>query len=213
MDPILRRSAFYYLTTFSIYTGALGQHLTDDPWPSFHVIPLFMPAYLLTAIVVSEKDEAYAFLRTLPVADSRIVRTKFGLIFASALLYWLFMTIAALARADEGVTDTSTLIYVTLVCGTTLLLGLCWQISIWRFGYAWPTGVAAVFIGLSVILALVHTVGLKRNPDWPLVTSLGSITWLAATPWVSNAAFAAVFLAAAYWLLRVGVRVKERSEA
>lgn len=213
MDPILRRSSFFYLTTLSIYMGALGNHLTDDPWPSFHVIPLFMPAYLLAAIVSSEKGESYAFLRTLPVADRRIVRTKFGLILASSVVYWLFMTITALARADEGVTDASTLIYVTLVCGATLLLSLCCQLSIWRFGYARPTGVTVVFIALCVVLALIHTVGLKRNPEWPIVTRLGSIAWLAGSPWLSNAVFAAAFLAAALWLMRVGVRAKERSEA
>lgn len=213
MDPILRRSSLFYLSTFVIFTGVLGRFLGRDAWPAFEVIPLFMPVYLLAGVMSSESNERYAFLRQLPVSDHRIAGTKFGLITVSASLYWVFMTLIGLARMSEGTSGPTTLVYVTIVCGVGLLLGTSFQIGIWQFGHSKVLPAALVVGGLNLAIAIVHTASLRRSAHWPVLARLGPIEWMGRSPWLSIPVLAVLFAAATVWLFRVGVRVKERSEA
>jgi len=213
MDPIIRRSSFYYLSTLVIFSGMLGNYLGVDPWPAFEVIPLFMPVYLAAAVLASERGESYGFLRTLPVTDRAIVRRKFGLILGLAAAYWLFMMLVALARRDSGVTGPSTLVYVTLVCGYGLLLAGCCQVGIWRFGLSVATGGIAACMGVSLVVAIAHTIALRRRPGWPVLTQLAGVQWLAGIPWVSVVALVGLSVAVFWGLMRLGVRAKASSEA
>ncbi|MEW5984194.1 MAG: hypothetical protein AB1806_17720 [Acidobacteriota bacterium] len=213
MDPILRRSSFYYMTTFVIFNGILGRFLGRDPWPAFEAIPLLMPVYLMSAVLFSEAGESYAFLRTLPVRDGRIVGTKFALIGLSTTLYWIGMMTIALGRMDEGVSSPSTLVYVTIVCAGGLLLASGLQLAIWSFGRAKVVGPAVVIGGLNLVLVIVHTASLRRTPDWPVFAHTWPIDWMGRMPWLSVPALTALAAIAAVWLMRVGVRVKEHSEA
>ena len=213
MDPILRRSSFFYLSTLVIYSGLLGKYLGVDPWPAFEVIPLFMPVYLAAAVLSSERGESYGFLRILPVTDRAIVRRKFGLILGAAAAYWLFMMLVALGRWSSGMSGPSTLVYVTLVCGCGLVLAACCQVGIWRFGLPVTTGVTVVFLAVSLLAAVVHTVGLRRRAGWPVLTQLAGVQWLAGAPWLSVAALAVLSVAVCWGLMRAGIRVKVSSEA
>lgn len=213
MDPILRRSSFFYLSTLVIFSGVLGKYLGVDPWPAFEVIPLFMPVYLAAAVLSSERGESYGFLRMLPVTDRAIVRRKFGLILGAAAAYWLFMMLVALARWSSGVSGPSTLVYVTLVCGYGLVLGACCQVGIWRFGLSVTTGVIAVFLGVSLVVTIVHTAGLRYKHDWPVLTRLAGLQWLAGAPWLSVVVLVGLSVAVFWGLMRLGIRVKASSEA
>ena len=213
MDPIVRRSSFFYLSTLVIFSAVLGKYLGVDPWPAFEVIPLFMPVYLAAAVLSSERGESYGFLRMLPVTDRAIVRRKFGLILGAAAAYWLFMMLVALARWSSGVSGPSTLVYVTLVCGYGLVLGACCQIGIWRFGLSVTTGVIAAFLGVSLVVTIVHTAGLRYRQDWPVLTRLAGLQWLAGAPWLSVVVLAGLSLAVFWGLMRLGIRVKASSEA
>jgi hypothetical protein len=212
MDPILRRGLFFYLSTFVVFSGVLGRYLGSDRWPAIEVIPLLMPVYLLTGVLLSEKGEIYAFLRTLPIAERSIVRRKFGLILAFASAYWLFMMAIAFARLAEGVSGPSTLVYITVISGCGLVLGACTQVGIWRFGHSKTAGVVVVLLALNLTLAVVHTARLKRDPDWPVLVRLGAIDWMGGAPWTSVTLVAAVAFAAAYGLMRIGLKVKQSSE-
>ena len=64
MDPILRRSSSYYVTSSLTYLAVTGRYMLTRDWPVFEVIPMFMPVWLLSAMMASESDERYAFLRT-----------------------------------------------------------------------------------------------------------------------------------------------------
>lgn len=213
MDPILRRSSFFYLSHVVVFAGVLGRYMGADPWPAFEVIPLFMPVYLASSVLFSEKGESYAFLRTLPVTDRTIVRTKLGLILGLAVAYWLFMMLVALARSSDGTTGPSTFVYITVVCGYGFVLGASCQIGIWRFGQSAMAGVIAGIMGVSLALAIVHTASLRRSPDWPVLTRLSAIEWLANAPWLSVVVLAGLCIAAFWGLMRIGVRVKATSEA
>jgi hypothetical protein len=212
MDPVLRRSSFFYLSHLAVFSVVLGRYLGANPWPAFEVIPPLMPVYLASSILFSERGESYAFLRTLPVTDRRIVRTKFVLMLVFAAVYWFFLMGMALARFGDGPIGPSTLVYITLICGAGLLAGACCQIGIWRFGVAAMTGVIVTLMGIAVALAIGYTASLRGQPGWPVLSQLAPVEWLARSSWLSEAVLVALTLISLYGLMRVGARVKASSE-
>jgi hypothetical protein len=213
MDPILRRSSFYYVTSSITYLAVMGRYMLTRDWPAFEIIPLFMPVWLLSAMMASESDERYAFLRTLPVPDRTVVRTKFVLILSSAAFQWTLMTWAALGRMDDSVAEPSTLVYLTLVCLFGLIAVAGYQIGIWRLGFTSMKPVLLVTIIAGIALIIVHLASLKKVDDWPALSQFGVVEWLGGAPWISSAVLIAVALLAYRALMRVGVRVKAASEA
>jgi hypothetical protein len=213
MDPLLRRSSFFYVTTLLTYMAVMGRFMLTRDWPVFEVIPLFLPVWLISGMLASEHDERYAFLRTLPLTDRAVVRTKFTLILCFVSVAWLLMTAVALARMGDGVATTSTLVYVTLVCVSALLVGALYQIGIWRFGIPVMFPVIGVSAAAGLVLALFHVANLKYKDDWPALSQLGPVEWLGGAPWISSAVILALALWAYRALMRLGVRVKAASEA
>jgi len=213
MDPIIRRSLILYLMHFMTWCGILGRFLLVRDWPAFEIIPLFMPVWLASSVVFSEREESYAFLRTLPLTDRRIVRTKFGLILALGTLYWLFMMGAAIVRWDGAQTGPTALVYITIVSAYGLLIVACLQVLLWRFGSSVTTAVIVVFMVLSLVLTIVHTASLKSTPGWPVLIRTGAVEWLAGAPWMSIPVLGVLALLVFYGLLRFGIRVKASSEA
>jgi uncharacterized protein YacL len=186
--------------------------LTRD-WTAFEVIPLFLPVWLISAMLASEHDERYAFLRTLPVTDRAVVRTKFALILSAVVVAWLLMTAVALVRMGDGVATTSTLVYVTLVCVSALLVAALYQIGIWRFGIPVMFPVVGVSVAAGLVLAVIHLANLKYKDDWPALSQLGILEWLGGAPWISGPVIVALALWAYYALMQAGIRVKAASEA
>ncbi len=213
MNPILRRSSFFYVTTVLTYIGLLGRFMLTRDWPVFEVIPLFLPVWMISAIGSSEHDERYAFIRLLPIPDRTVARTKFVLVLSFVAVAWTFMTGVALLRAGDGFAGPETRVYITLVCATTLLIGAGVQIGIWRVGMAAMFPVIGVGVVAGLLLALVHMANLKHVDGWPALSQWGVVTWLGGAPWVSSAALVMLALLAFRGLLRLGVRVKAASEA
>jgi hypothetical protein len=213
MHPIIRRSLVLYLTHLLTWCGILGRFLLVRDWPAFEIIPLFMPVWLVSSVVFTERDESYGFLRTLPVTDGRIVRTKFGLILGAATLYWLFMVGAALVRRDSSLAGPATLVYITIVSAYGLLMGTCFQVLVWRVGASIATSVGIVFVILSLVLTIVHTASLKSAAGWPVLSRTGAVEWLAGAPWLSIPILGGLALVAFYGLLQAGIGIKASSEA
>ena len=213
MDPILRRSSFYYVTSAVTYLGIMGRYLVTRDWTVFEIIPLFMPVWLISALLASEYDERYAFLRTLPVPDRTVVRTKFVLILSSAAFQWTADDLGG-ARPDgrrrrRAVRRSST----SRSCACSASSSVAgFQIGIWRFGLSAmkPAIVTSSPASWSTIL---HLASLKNVSDWPVFSQLGLVEWLGGAPWISSAALIAIALLAFRALMRVGIRVKAASEA
>jgi hypothetical protein len=213
MDPIFRRSAVLYVSHLLTYSVLMGRFMITRDWTAFEIIPLFMPVWLASAVLFSERDESYAFLRTLPVPDRAVARTKFRLILSSAVIQWLLMVGAALLRRGDGVSGPSTLVYVTLICACALLVAGCFQVGVWRYGTSAMTGVIGGFMGLGLVLIILHMISLKRIDSWPAFSQAALVQWLGRAPWVSSVVLAALALWAFHWVARAGVRVKASSEA
>ena len=213
MDPILRRSSFFYVTALITYMGLMGRFMLTRDWTAFEVIPLFLPVWLISGMLASEHDERYAFLRTLPLTDRAVVRTKFTLVLCFVSVAWLLMTAVALARRGDGVATTLTLVYIALVCVSALLVGALYQIGIWRFGISVMFPVIGVSVAAGLVLAVIHVANLKYKDDWPALSQLGIVEWLGGAPWISGPVIVALALWAYYGLMQVGARVKAASEA
>jgi len=213
MNPVYRRSTKFYLWSALTYLALMGRYMITRDWPVFEIIPLFMPIWLVSALLASEDDERYAFLRMLPVPDGDVARAKFVLILGSSAFQWILMTGAALARMDEGIADPSTLVYLTLVCAFGLLASAGYQIAVWRYGISTmkPVLIASIIAGIA--FAIIHLASLKNVDDWPALSRSAVVEWLGGAPWISNVVLAALALLGFRALLRAGVRVKAASEA
>lgn len=213
MDPIVRRSSFYYVTSALTYLAIMGRYLLTRDWTAFEVIPLFMPIWMISALLASEDDERYAFLRTLPVPDVDVVRRKFGIILSSAAGQWGLMTAVAALRMGDGISEPATLVYLTCVGAFALLLVAGCQIAIWRYGVPAMKPVLIASIVAGIALAIIHLASMKHVADWPVLSRLSFMQWLGGASWLWSALIAALALVAFRALLPAGVRVKTASEA
>jgi len=213
MNPIFRRSSLFYLSSAVTYLAIMGRYLVTRDWTAFEVIPLFMPIWLLSALLWSEDNERYAFLRMLPVPDSDVARLKLTLILVSALFQWTLLTAVAVARMDEGIAGPSTLVYLTILGAIGLLATAAGQIAIWRFGLSTTKPVLVASIVGGIVLAILHLASLKNVDAWPVLSEADPVAWLGGAPWISSAALMALTLLAFRALVRLGVRIKSASEA
>jgi len=213
MNPIFRRSSFFYVTSAITYLAIMGRYLVTRDWTAFEIIPLFMPIWLVSALLASEDGERYAFLRTLPVPDSAVARLKFSLILLSTLFQWTLMTVVAAARMGEGIAGPATMVYLTGICSFGLLAAAAFQIAIWRHGVSRmkPIMIGAIIAGIA--LAILHLASLRHVQDWPAFSQVGLVEWLGGAPWISIAMLVAIALLAFRAVTRFGIRVKAASEA
>ena len=213
MDPIFRRSSFFYVSSAFTYLAVMGRYLVTRDWTAFEVIPLFMPIWMLSALLANEDGERYAFLRMLPVPDREVARLKLTLILLSALFQWTLMTVVAVARMGEGIAGPSTLVYLTIIGAFGLLAASAGQIAVWRYGLPAMKPVLVASIAAGIALVIIHLASLKNVDGWPALSEVGIVEWLGGAPWISSAALIVVALLAFRTLTRVGIRVKAASEA
>lgn len=210
MVPIIRRSSFFYLTHLATFCGLLLGLFRG--WHAFEVVPVFMPIWLSGSVLFSERDESYAFLRTLPVTDRAMVRAKFGILLSASAAYWLAFTGVAIALSDRLSFGYPAGVFITLTWGFSLLLAAVWQIAIWRLGQPLMTWFIVGYMACNMFAAIPYIVSLSRG-EWEGFWESTTILWLARTPGITLALTIAVVLAAFYGLMQVGVRVKQSSEA
>ncbi len=212
MDPIFRRSSLFYVTGLCVYIGLMGRYMLTRSWPVFEVVPLFLPIYLMGELFASERDEHYAFLRTLPVPDRVVVRTKFQLMLLATTAAWVLLMAGALLRTVDGMAGRPTFIYITLVSGASLLLvGTC-QVGVWFHGTRFMQVVLGISMALGVVLLLVHVFNLKQVSGWPALSQTAPVLWMGRAPVVSCGVIIGLTLLLYWRLMRVGVRIKAECE-
>jgi len=211
MSAILRKSSFFFIThlcTFSV-PGLATIPMWENPG-IISMMALWVPLWLSSSVLWSERQESYAFLRTLPVTDRQIVRTKFGLALGFIVLYWAILIL--LIRRSWGATPeyAGYMALASLTCAVSIVLAAFWYIFSWRFG------VSALTVVVIAVLVIGFIVALAVNLERLIRTSgIGILAprWLAEGPWIYQILLFAAALAAYFGLMRVAVRVKEKSEA
>ena len=211
MSAIARKSSFFFIThlgTFSLPTlSMLGSGRNRGV---LAVMALWVPVWLSSSVLWSERQESYAFLRMLPATDRQIVRAKFSLALGFAFIYWLLL--ALLVRLAWGSTPeyAGYMALVNLTCALALVLAAGWYVFAWRFGRgALAAGVMAFMVIVILATWAVDVRSLIRTGG------IGTLIprRLAEGFWTYQAGWYVLALAAYYGLMRLAVRVKERSEA
>jgi len=210
MSAILRKSSFFFLTHLCTFTIP---GLTVIPgWENpgmISVMALWVPLWISSSVLWSERQESYAFLRTLPVTDRQIVRTKFGLALGFIFVYWIFLALLIGRAWGERPEYTPYMALASLTCSISIVLVAGLYLLSWRFGVFALT----VVVITVLVIAIVGT--MAANMEHMIKNhGIGILAprWLAEGPWIYQVLLFAAALAAYAGLMRVAVRVKVRSE-
>jgi hypothetical protein len=130
----------------------------------FPLVVLLLPAWITASIAWSEKGESEPLLRSLPLTDREVARTKFGLALAGMALYWFLITATAVLTSIGTGHLVANLICANAVWSATLLLAALWYVGIWSVGYHRIAPALVVFIALDVaatitLMAAAKTAG------------------------------------------------------
>ena len=140
----------------------------------------------------------------------RIVRAKFGLALGFTAVYWLVMSLFIRAAWGSTPEYAGYMAWATLGCAAALVLAGGWLIVSWRFGQNVLTAAVMAFVVIGILSTWF--VDVKRRIGaggiWEITPG-----WLAEAPWFYHVLLFAAALAAFYGLMRLGIRVKTRSEA
>lgn len=210
MPAILRKSSFFFFThlgTFSI-PGLVLIPGWEDPG-MISVMALWVPLWISSSILWSERAESYAFLRTLPVTDRQIVRTKFGLALGFISVYWAILALL-IGKAWGGRPEfAGYMALASLTCAISIILAAGWYLLSWR------CGTLALTVAVIALLAIAVVGTMAANMQRMIKTrGIGILAprWLAEGPWLLQVLLFAAALAAFAGLMRVAYTVKERSE-
>lgn len=211
MSAILRKGSFFFIThlcTFSI--PPLAMLLGQRNRGVLSVMAIWVPVWLSSSILWSERQESYGFLRTLPVTDRQIVRAKFGLALGFAVIYWLVLSLFIRGAWGSTPEYSGYMALAGITCAVSLVLAGGWYIISWRFGPSALTAGVMTFMVLGILGTWI--VDVRRAVR---IGGIGTFAprWLAEGPWVYQAVLFSVALAAYYGLMRLAFRVKEESEA
>jgi hypothetical protein len=179
-----------------------------------YMIGFFLLVGVCGSLINRELNEhtskAYAFLRTLPVTDRKIVTAKFSLALFDTCLCWsLFLVTMFLFEGSPAQYATHT-VYVTLWGLLALFIAALWQIGIYRFGMgktAITLTILLLFIFLPLSLILDQAFEFENTLGFPpYVHALATMHW-SVWPVLVGAA-----LLLYCGLLRLAVRIKRTSE-
>jgi hypothetical protein len=174
------------------------------------MLAFWVPLWLSSSVLWSERQESYALLRMLPVTDREVVRAKFGLTLAAAFIYWLFLSLFTWWAWDSAWEYPYYMALANLTCAGSLPLSACWYIISWRFGKSALTVGVLAFIVFGIITTFILNVDRR---DWVGAPGIAAARWLAEGPWYLHLCLFLIALAAFYGLMQMAVGVKQRCEA
>jgi hypothetical protein len=210
MFTIARKTSFFFLTHLCTFCAPAWPALLKGKGGILSMMAIFVPAWLSSSVLWSEKQESYALLRMLPVTDREIVHTKFGLALAAAFVYWLILSLFVWWAWGSTWEYSAYMALVNLTCAFSLPLVACWYIFSWRFGVSALTVGVLAFLVLDMIATFIINVD---RGNWVGAPGIPIVRWLAEVPWYLQLFLFLMAFAAYYGLMEVAVRVKAKSEA
>jgi len=116
----------------------------------FPLVALLLPAWITASVAWSEKGESEALLRSLPLTDREVARSKFGLALTGMILYWLLITATAVFVSLGTGHLAANIICANAVWSATLLLAGLWYVGIWTVGFHRIVPALIAFIAVDV---------------------------------------------------------------
>ncbi len=210
MFTIARKTSFFYFTHLCTFTAPAWPALLKGKGGILSMLAFWVPAWISSSVLWSERQESNAFLRMLPVTDREIVTAKFSLALGATFVYWLLLSLFTWWAWGSTWEYPSYTALANLACAFSLPLAACWYIFYWRFGISALT--VGVIAFLVVDIAAVFIINVDRG-NWVGAPGIPVARWLAEGPWYLQPCLFLAALAAFYGLMEVAVQVKERSEA
>ena len=211
MFPLIRRSSPLYLSHFVTFSMMAGPILLDKP-ALLSVAAMLLPVWMSSSVLWSEREESYGFLRTLPVTDGEVVRSKFTLAALALVVYWLILLLISIRVSEitDEVFPSLTLIHIC--CGCSLVIAGCCYLGIWRWGIGIMTPVILGFMFLNIVLALWVNFG-RRIGDLSRAPGMSVVRYLSEAPWYLSFLFPILAVLTYYVLMQLGIRIKKTAEA
>jgi hypothetical protein len=210
MLAVARKTSFFYFTHLVTFCAPAWPALLKGKGGIISMLAFWVPLWISSSVLWSEKQESYALLRMLPVTDREIVRAKFGLALAAAFVYWLILSLFNWWAWDSSWEYPFYMALANLTCAVSLPLTAFWYIFSWRFGQSALTVGVLAFIALAIIPTFALNID---RWDWVGAPGITAARWLAEGPWYLQLCLFLIALAAYYGLMHVAVRVKTKSEA
>jgi len=210
MIAIARKTSFFFITHLVTFCAPAWPALLKGKGGIISMLAIFVPAWLSSSVLWSEKQESYAFLRALPVTDREVAGMKFGVALAAAVVYWIILSLFTRWAWGSTWEYPIYMAMANLACAVSLPLAACWYIFSWRFGTSALTVCVVAFVVLDVIAVFVINVDRR---DWVGAPGIPAARWLAEGPWYLTFCLFLASFAAYYGLMQLAVRVKAKSEA
>jgi hypothetical protein len=209
LSIFINRLFFYvsHLVTFSL----IGLPLLKRQIGVIPVMAMLIPVWVSSTVLWSEREESYGFLRTLPVTDKEIVRTKFTLVALVVLVYFLLTTAAVVQYCHGTPYLAHNMALVEVGAIVALIAAACWFVGIWLFGI----GAMIIFILSFMFLGLASAILLRFGDGrdlWCAAYDLIPVDLLARAPWYVDGLVLLLGLLGYYVLMQLAVKVKRASE-
>ena len=216
MIHILKKNAYFFLIYLAaILTLMTVWWLTSSSGFNLGKITfqgLWMIVITLGCISVMEqvefKNDGYSFMKTLPLPDKEVIRSKFLLVFLAVTGLVAYSLFLYLLKSSPGPNLAFSRI-ILLFCGSAALVvsGLMFYI-IFRFGYPVFMKISWILIvGLFVVpILLVELVFLKMEINWE-----GTIRSVIKLPWMVWLALPVLSVGLFAGLERAALRAKQKN--
>jgi hypothetical protein len=215
MLSVFVKSSFFYvshLVAFSwIGLPLLVRQFGERQIGVIPVMAMLIPVWVSSTVLFSEKDESYAFLRSLPMTDREVVRTKFTLAALAVLAYWLLMTAVTVQFCTGTPYLAPNMALMEIAALVSLVAAACWFMGIWMFGRSIMTFVILIFMVLGIAGALLFRFG-NGSDLWCSAYDVIFVSLLSKAPWYVDGLVIVLGLLVYYALMQLAVKVKRASE-
>ena len=159
--------------------------------------------------MIEDKMKGYAFLRTLPIKDKDVVKSKFLMAGVTAALIVVFLNIMLLFLSGPAYLFSLGRISILVFAGFVLLLVACLYILAFRIGFSRFIKIAWATFFILILTPILIMEFVLRKLDGDYVRIIESVVSL---PWPVWAVLVAGFLAVYYGLMTLAVKAKEAAK-
>lgn len=216
MLRLMQKNSFYFLFYALVWIPIfiLAVVLPGRPLDTGMVFfeGMWIILILLGSMITCEQNESktrgYDFLRTLPIKDSHIVKAKFSLLFLTACVVVVYVSIIYLFVSKPPDVFAFALIFIPLCVSVGLLLAAVLYILIFKIGLSKAIKIGwffffAVVIGTILFIEFVLT---KSDIDAEKISA-----FIHSIPLLIWIALGLSFLVVYFKLMSVAIKVKEKA--
>ena len=207
MIAMLRQYAFLYITHFFTFSMLILGPMYSWQHQLYFVPMLFLPVWVTSSVLWSERQGSEQFLKTLPATNREIVRWKFSMLAGACVIYWLLMFLfVAIARPEPHLVGVY-IRFITYSAVSAFSFGLLAYIGIWFFGKNPMTAVIVMFM-LTWTVFVITVISGAKSGRYHTLTELPIVSMVAHMPKLTPLVLLGLAGVAFWGFKEVGVRVR-----